>query len=86
MPIIVCGSCSSSHDNGSETDMSIIVQKPYLRTNCSESKSEEDIDLKKQYRIKNSPDFLSSGETCSKIYVDNLFNDPSIIKTQHIWI
>ena len=46
---------------------------------------EEDIDLKNQYRIKNLPDPISIREAASKKYVDNLFNDPIIVKnTQHI--
>ena len=36
--------------------------------------------MKNQYRITDLPDPLSIRETCSKNYVDNLFNDPSIIK------
>ena len=39
----------------------------------------------KKNRIKNLPDPISIREAASKIYVDNLFNDPSIIKnTAHI--
>ena len=56
------------------------VQKPYLRTNYIESNLEEDIDLKNQFRIKNLPDPISIREAASKNCVDNLFNDPSIIK------
>ena len=41
--------------------------------------------MKKHYRIKNLPDPISIREACSKNYVDNLFNDPSILKnTAHI--
>ena len=36
--------------------------------------------MKNQNRIKNLPDPFSIRETFSKNYVDNLFNDPSIIK------
>ena len=36
--------------------------------------------MKNQFRIKNLPDPISIREACSKTYVDNLFNDPSIIK------
>ena len=40
--------------------------------------------MKNQYRIKNLPDPISIREPVSKHYVDNLFNDPSIIKnTEH---
>ena len=41
---------------------------------------EKDINLKNPYRIKNLPDPISKQETCSKNYVDNLFNGPSILK------
>ena len=51
-----------------------------MRTNYIESNIEEDIDLKSQYRIKNIPDPISIREAASKNFVDNLFNDPSIIK------
>ena len=79
MPINVFGNSSSSYDNN-KIDTSLFVQKPYLKTNYIESNVEEDIDLKNQYRIKNLPDPISIREAASKKYVDNLFNDPSIIK------
>ena len=79
MPINVFGNSSSSYDN-IENDTSLFVQKTYLRTNYIESNIEEDIDLKNQYRTKNIPDPINISEACSKKYVDNLFNDPSIIK------
>ena len=84
MPINVFGN-SNLNDNGNKIDTSLIVQKPYLRTNYLESNIEGDIDLKSQYRIKSLPDPSSIREAASKIHVDNLFNDPSIItKTLHI--
>ena len=84
MPINVFGN-SNSNDNGSKIDTSLFVQKPYLRSNYIEANIEENIDLKNQYRIKNLPDPLSIREAASKNYVDNLFNDPSIIKnTTHV--
>ena len=68
-----------------KNDTSLFVQKPYLRSNYIESNIEEDIDLKNQHRIKNLPDPISIREAASKHYVDNLFNDPSILKnTEHI--
>ena len=83
MPINVFGNSSNNSDN--KIDTSLFVQKPYLRTNYIESNIEEDIDLKNQYRIKNLPDPISIGEPVSKQYVDNKFNDPSIIKnTAHV--
>ena len=83
MPINVFGNSSKNSDN--KIDTRLFVQKPYLRTNYIESNIEEDIDLKNQYRIKNLPDPISIGEPVSKQYVDNKFNDPSIIKnTAHV--
>ena len=38
----------SSHDNGNKGDTSLLEQKPYLRTNFSESNLEEHIHLKNQ--------------------------------------
>ena len=71
---------NSSHHDNNEIDTSMFVQKTYLRTNYIEANIEEDIDLKNQYRIKNIPDPISIREPASKNYVDNLLNDPSIIK------
>ena len=86
MPINVFGN-SNSNDNGNKIDTSLFVQKPYLRTNFTEANVEEDIDLKNQYRIKNLPDPIGILEAASKNYVDNLFNDPSIVKnTEHLKI
>ena len=78
MPINVFG--NSSNNTNNKIDTSLFVQKPYLRTNYIESNIEEDIDLKNQYRIKNLPDPISIREATSKNYVDNLFNNPSIVK------
>ena len=57
-----------------------LSKKPYLRTSYIESDTEEDIDFKNQYRIKNLPDPVSISEAAPKNYVDKLFNDPSIRK------
>ena len=78
MPINVFG--NSSNNSEQKIDTSLFVQKPYLRTNYIEANIEEDIDLKSQYRIKNLPDPISITEACSKNYVDNKFNDSSIVK------
>ena len=78
MPINVFGNSSKNSDN--KIDTSLFVQKPYLRHNYIESNIEEDIDLKNQFRIKNLPDPISNGEPVSKQYVDNFFNDSSIVK------
>ena len=83
MPNNVFG--NSSNNSEQKIDTSLFVNKPYLRTNYIESNIEEDVDLKNQFRIKNVPDPISIREVCSKNYVDNLFNDSSIIKnTAHI--
>ena len=83
MPIIVFGNSSKNSDNKIHT--SLFVQKPYLRNNYIESNIEEDIDLKNRIRIKKLPDPISIREAASTNYVDNLFNNPSILKnTSHI--
>ena len=83
MPINVFGNSSSNSDN--KIDTSMFVQKPYLRHNYIEADTDEDIDLKNQFRIKNLPYPTEIQDACSKNYVDNKFNDPSIIKnTKHI--
>ena len=78
MPINVFGNSSNNSDN--KIDTSLFVNKPYLRANYIESSIEEDNGLKNQYRIKNLPDPISIREAASKHYVDNLFNDLSIVK------
>ena len=83
MPKDVCG--NSSNNSDIKNDTSLIVQKPYQRSNSIESKVEEDLDLKNQFRIQNLPHHVSIREAASKNYVDNKFNDPSIIRnTEHI--
>ena len=77
MPIKVFGNSSNISNN--KIDTSLFVQKPYLRTNYIESNI-EDIKLKNQFRIKNLPDPISIREAASKNYVDNLFNNPIIVK------
>ena len=84
MPINVFGN-SNSNNSDNKTDTSLSLQKPYLTTNYIEANIEKDIDLKGQYRIKNLPDPITIREAASKNYVDNKFNEPSIIKnTTHI--
>ena len=63
MPANVFGNSSNNSDN--KIDTSFIVQKPYLKTYYKEANFEEDIDIKNQNRIKNSPDPLFARETCS---------------------
>ena len=78
MPINIFGNSSNNSENRNDT--SLFVQKPYLRTNYIEANIEEDIVLKNQFRIRNLPDPISTQEAASKNYVDDKFNDPSIIK------
>ena len=81
-PINVFGNSSNNSDN--KIDTNLFVQKPYLRSKYIKSNIEEIIDVKNQYRVKNLPDPISIREGASKIYVDNKFNGPSIIKnTEH---
>ena len=49
MPIKEFRNRSSSYDKGNKTDISIFVQKPYLRNNYIEANIEEDTDLKNQF-------------------------------------
>ena len=79
MPINEFGSISAN--TGNRTDTSLFERKPYLRTNHIESIIEEDIDMKKQYGNKNLNDAISIREAAAKIYVDTLFNAPTITKT-----
>ena len=82
MPNNVFGNSSNNSDN--RIDSSSFVQKPYLRHNYIESTIEEDIDLKNQFRSKNLPDPISIRGATSKTNVDNLFNDPSIVKNTEL--
>ena len=77
MPINVFG--NSSNNSEQKIDTKLFVQKPYLRTNYIETNI-ENIDLQNQYKIKNLPDPTDIQDACSKNYVDNLFNDPSLVK------
>ena len=79
MPINVFGN-SISNNSVNKIDTSLFVQKPYLRSNYIESNIEEDIDLKNLYKIKNLSDPTEKHDACNKNYVDDLFNDSSIVK------
>ena len=73
-----------SNNSEHKINTSLFVQKPYVRTNYIESDFENS-DLKNQYRIENLPDPISIRDASSKNYVNNLSNDPDIIKdTSHI--
>ena len=83
MPINVFG--NSSHHDNIKIDTSLFVQRPYLRTNYIESNIEEDIDLKNYFKIKKLPYPPENSGAACKFYVDNFFNDSSILKnTEHI--
>ena len=80
MPINVSGNSSKNSDN--EIDTSLFVQKLHLKSIYIQANTEEDIDLKNQYRIKNLPDPISIREAAA---THILFNDPSVLKdTAHI--
>ena len=83
MPIIVFGN-SNSNNSDNKIDTSLLVQKPFLRTNFIESNIEGDLDLKSQYRIENLLGPISIQQPTPKHSVDTLFNDPSIKKTMLI--
>ena len=78
MPINVFGNSSniSEHKN----DTSLFVKKPCFRSNYIEANIEENNDLKNQYKLKISPDPITIQDACSKNYVDNKFNESSILK------
>ena len=82
MPINVFGNTSKKSKN--KTEILLLVQKPILRANYTESNIEEDIDMKNQFRIKKTRDPLGITGAASKTYVDNSPNDPSIMKTQNM--
>ena len=58
----------NSNDNGKKIDTSLFVQKHFMRTIFIEANIEEDIDLENQFRIKTSPDPISTRDACSKNY------------------
>ena len=78
MPINVYKNSSNNSDH--KIDTSLFVQKIFQRTTYTESDIEEDLDLKIQFRIEVLPDPISIRKAVSKNYVDNLFNDHSILK------
>ena len=83
MPINVFGSTSGNTEY--KNDTSLFVRKHFWRTNFLESISEEDSDMKNQYRIKIVRDSKTIRESVSETYVDNKYNDSSIIKnTAHV--
>ena len=79
MPINVFGN-SNSNNSDNKIDISLFVQKPYLKHNYIEANIDEDINMKNQFKIKNPPCPQENSDAVCKSYVDNLFNDPSIVK------
>ena len=79
MPINVFGN-SNSNNSDNKIDTSLFVQKPYLKHNYIEANVEEDINMKNQFKIKNLPCPHENSDAVCKSYVDNLFNEPSIVK------
>ena len=62
-----------------------VYKKPYLRTNYIEADIEEDNNMKNPFKIKNLHCLQVNSDAVCKSYVDNLFNDSSIMKnTEHI--
>ena len=83
MPITVIG--NSSHDNNkNEIDNSLFVQKPYLRSNYIEANIEEGINMKNQLKSKNLPCPQENSDSFCISYVDNFFNDPSLVKNNDL--
>ena len=80
IPINVFGN-SNSNNSDTKIDTSLFVQKPYLRSNYFKANIEEDIDLKKQFRIKNLPDPISITEAASKNYVDAAMDGSSLVRS-----
>ena len=73
MPINIFG--NSSNNSGNKIDTSLLVQKAYLRSNYIESDIEEDIGMKNKYRITILKDPISVRDSCSKNYIDNIFEN-----------
>ena len=73
MLINVFGKTSNNSEN--KIDLGLFVEKAYLTTIYKESKIEEDLDIRNQYRSKSLPDPFSMGDACSKIYVDKIFKN-----------
>ena len=83
MPINVFG--NSSNNSEKKTGTCLFVQKFYLRTKYIKNIIEEDIDLKRHYKIKTLPHPINIREGVSKSFVYNNFHDPSILKnTTHV--
>ena len=69
-----------SPNEGFKYVTTLFVQKQKLQNNYIESNTEEDIDKKNWIRFKKLPHPNSITETVSKFYVDNEFDDPSVMR------
>ena len=78
MPINVLGSNAGVFSNNFDT--SSFVRKPFLRPNYIEKINKGDTVSKKQIWSKNLPNPISIGEAALKIYIEKMFNNPSMIK------
>ena len=73
MPINVFG--DSSNNSESKNDRNLFFLKPYLRTNYIEADIEEDNNMKRQFKIENSPCFQENSDAVFKSYVGNIFKN-----------
>ena len=62
-----------------------LYKKLFLRTNYQKANSEEDINMKNQFKIENLPCRQENSDAVCKSYVNNIFSNSSILKnTAHI--
>ena len=78
MALNVLGSNAEIFSNNFDT--SSFVRKPFLRPNYIEKINKGDTVSKKQIWSKILLNPISIGEAASKIYIDKMFNDPSMVK------
>ena len=83
LPINVIG--NSSNNSGTKINLSVFVQKHYLRTNYVEANIEEDIDMKNYFKIKNLLCPEEHSDAVCKSHLNSGLKDPSIIRnTAHV--
>ena len=73
---------NKSNISGNKIDTSIIVQKANFGTNYKEDNIEEDIGMKKLFKVKSLPCPQENPDDVCKSYFDSGLNHPSIIRTQ----
>ena len=71
MPLNVFGNSLKASEN--KIDLSLFVQKSYLKTNYLEATSQEHIYMENQFTIENLPDPISITDACSRNYVVKKF-------------